>query len=103
MSEDALPAPSPPVARTAKNKRPPYLDARANDDLLRMLLVTVQELSVSRERIAALEAALLKTGHLTPTSLDDIAATPAFDAAQSEARTELIARITRGLATALDS
>ena len=91
----------PKLPRTARGKQPAYLDARANDDLLRMLLATMQELSVTRERLAAVETLLARAGLLTPEALEALTQDPAFTTTQSAARTALITRLTGPLEAAL--
>jgi hypothetical protein len=91
----------PKLPRTARGKQPAYLDARANDDLLRMLLATMQELSVTRERLAAVETLLERAGLLTPQALEALTEDSGFTAAQAQARTALIARLTGPLEAAL--
>lgn len=90
-----------PLPRTAKAKPHGYLDGRSNDDLLRMLLATMQELSVTRERLAAVETLLERAGLLTPEALEALTHDPGFTATQSQARTALITRLTTPLEDAL--
>jgi hypothetical protein len=94
MSKHKLP-------RAAKARRPVYLDARSNDDLLRMLLVTVQELSVTRDRLAALETVLAQAGALPPAAVDHFDPTPEWDDERSAARDDLHARLFAPLTAAL--
>jgi hypothetical protein len=83
----------PKLPRIAKARRPAYLDARSNDDLLRMLLVTVQELSVTRDRLAALETLLAQSGTLPPAAVDAFDPPPEWDDERSAARDDLHARL----------
>lgn len=91
------------LPRVAKGKRPQYLDARANDALLRMRLVVVQELSVGRERIAALEALLARQGLLPEAAVEAFVGDAYWEAAQAAARAALIERVTRGMAAGLEA
>ena len=48
--------------KKSKGKRPKYLDERANDHLLSMIMVLAEELSVARERADTLERLLEDQG-----------------------------------------
>ena len=89
------------LQRTAKGRRPRYLDQQSNDDLLRMLLVTVQELSVTRDRLAALETVLQQAGTLKPQAVDGFEPDAAWDDSRSLARDDLHARLFRSLSAAI--
>lgn len=85
------------LKKTAKGRRPVYLDERANDNLLRMLLVVTQELSVARDRTAALETVLARAGLLPEGAVDDFQPDKAWDDKRSATRDDLNERLFRYL------
>lgn len=59
-----------PVSRVAKGKRPVYFADPATDKLMAIVLTLVEELSVTRERLDALERVLEAHGDLDRAELD---------------------------------
>ena len=57
-SPKATPAPAPRIARVAKGKKPQYFSDPAVDKLLWMTVTLMQELSVTRDRLDAVERLL---------------------------------------------
>lgn len=96
MSSDKL-------ERTAKGKRPKYLDERANDSLLRMLLVTVQELSVTRDRLAALETVLENADLIPAAAVDKFEPDGSWDDMRSKDREELMQRLFSDLQASINT
>lgn len=89
------------LKRTAKGRRPKYLDERASDSLLHMLLVCVQELSVTRDRLAALETVLASENLLPQDAVDAFKPDATWDDERSAARDDLHERLFRYLTHAL--
>lgn len=94
MSDSSLP-------RVATGKRPTYLDGGSIDELFRMVLVLAQELSVSRDRTAALEAVLARHAVLPAEAVDAFVPPAAWEAAREADRSAMIARLLRGMSASL--
>lgn len=72
------------LARIAKDTRPQYFDDPAVDKLLQMVVVLAQELSVTRERLATVEALIEKHGLFERRAID----TAELSDADAEARAQ---------------
>lgn len=89
------------LPRASKGKSPRYLDAGANDALMQMLFIAVQELSVTRDRVAALETVLAQNNLLPADAIDSFRPTAEWDAARSAARAQLNDRFLEVIAEGL--
>lgn len=85
------------LRRTAKAKKPVYLDARANDQLLEMVLVLAQELSVTQDKLDSLARLVAAEGVLDLEQLAEYRPDDAVAAERSRRRAEMLARLTRSL------
>ena len=81
----------------AKGKRPQYFDDPAVDRLLSMLMATVQELAVTRERLDTIERLLETQGTLSKSDID--AYRPDGEAANERglAHRDLLSRVLRAV------
>ncbi|MBM4191850.1 MAG: hypothetical protein FJ196_02110 [Gammaproteobacteria bacterium] len=90
------------MARVAKGKRPQYFNDPATDKLLSMTLTLMEELSVTRERLDALERLLASNQVIARSELE--AWKPDADAAteRSAARTAYVERMMRAMHAELE-
>ncbi|MEM6682334.1 MAG: hypothetical protein AAF607_08835 [Pseudomonadota bacterium] len=81
----------------SRGKRPQYFDDPAVERMMSMLLVTVQELAVTRERLDTIERLLEKSDTLSKSDIESF--TPTKDEAYERglAHRELISRVTRAV------
>lgn len=79
----------------AKGKRPFFLDSADDERLLNILLVVVQELAVTRERMDTIERILAQKGVLTPADIEGFEPTKAEANARGAWTQEYIARVFR--------
>ncbi|MEO0410582.1 MAG: hypothetical protein AAF221_01910 [Pseudomonadota bacterium] len=81
----------------SRGKRPQYFEDPMNERLMSMLLATVQELAVTRERLDTVERLLEKSGTLSKTDIE--AFRPTKDEAYDRglAHRDLISRVTRAV------
>jgi biopolymer transport protein ExbB/TolQ len=84
-----------PIPRVAKGKRPVYFNDPAIDKLMTMLLVVIEELSVTRERLDALERTLAGQDSLDRNALDNYKPDASAMAERDAARAAYIARVMR--------
>jgi hypothetical protein len=83
------------IRRTAKGKRPLYFSDPATDKLMAIVLSLVAELSVSRERIDALERVLEEKGLLSRDDVDGYAPDSGAESERAESRAAYIQRVMR--------
>jgi len=83
------------IARVAKGKRPVYFQDAATDKLMAIVLTLVGELSVTRERLDAVERLLDEKGILDRDVIDRYEPDATSSAAREAARTEYIERVMR--------
>jgi hypothetical protein len=83
------------ISRTARGKRPVYFEDPAVDKLMSMLLAVVGELSVTRDRLDALERLLEDKSVLTRAEIDDIRFDDDVVTERDERRAEYLARVMR--------
>lgn len=90
------------LARVAKGKRPQYFSDPATDKLLSMTMTLMEELSVTRERLDALERLLSSKQVLARAELEGW--TPDAEAAQERAvaRAAYVERMMRAMQAELD-
>ena len=79
----------------AKGKRPFFLDSADDERLLNILLVVVQELAVTRERMDTIERLLAQRGVLTAADIEGFAPSKAEADARGAWTQEYIARVFR--------
>jgi len=79
----------------AKGKRPFFLDSADDERLLNILLVVVQELAVTRERMDTIERLLAHKGVLTAADIEGFAPSKAEADARGAWTQDYIARIFR--------
>ncbi|MEM9879150.1 MAG: hypothetical protein AAF862_07710, partial [Pseudomonadota bacterium] len=81
----------------SRGKRPQYFDDPAVERMMSMLLVTVQELAVTRERLDTIERLLEQNDTLSKSDIESF--TPTKDEAYERglAHRELISRVTRAV------
>lgn len=79
----------------AKGKRPFFLESADNERLLNILLVVVQELAVTRERMDTLERLLAQKGVISAADIEGFAPTKAEADARGAWTQEYIARVFR--------
>lgn len=84
-----------PIARVAKGKRPQYFSDPAIDKLHAIVMTLVAELSVTRDRLDALERLLEQQGSLTQADVDAFVPDDAAEADRKAARDAYIARVMR--------
>lgn len=83
------------IDRSAKGKRPQYFQDPACDKLHFMVMALIEELSVTRDRVDALERTLEREGVTSVAAVDGFEPTDADDAARSARRRHYIRRITK--------
>lgn len=79
----------------AKGKRPFFLENADNERLLNILLVVVQELAVTRERMDTLERLLAQKGVISAADIEGFEPTKAEADARGAWTQEYIARVFR--------
>lgn len=84
-----------PVGRVSKGPRESYFSDPAIDKLHTMLMITIQELSVARDRIDSLERMLESTKVLDRNALDQFALDDQARADRAERQRLLINRVFR--------
>lgn len=83
------------IARVAKGKRPAYFGDPAVDKLHAIVMTLVAELSVTRDRLDALERLLEQRGSLEQSALDGYVPDPAAETERRERREDFIRRVMR--------
>ena len=94
--------PRPRIARTAKGKKPQYFSDPAIDKLLSIVLSLAGELSVTRERLDAMERLLEKEGVLRRSDLDGFQPGPQETLERSEERAAYLERVLRAVQMELE-
>lgn len=79
----------------AKGKRPFFLDSADDERLLNILLVVVQELAVTRERMDTIERLLAQKGVISAADIESFQPTKADANARGAWTQEYIARVFR--------
>ena len=92
-----------PLPRTPKNVKPAYFSDPAIDKLLAVTLALAGELSVTRDRLDALERLLQRSSQLDRTALDSLAFSESEQAERADARAAFIARIMRVIEQELET
>lgn len=90
------------IARVAKGKRPAYFRDPAVDKLHAIVMTLVAELSVTRDRLDALERLLEQRGHLAQADLDDFKPDEAGEVARRSRREAYIQRVMRVVEMEID-
>lgn len=90
------------VARTAKGKKPQYFSDPAIDKLLSITLTLAEELSVTRERLDAVERILQKEGVLKRESIEQFQANEEETAERAQARARFVERVLRAVQMQLE-
>ena len=83
------------IARVAKGKRPAYFGDPAVDKLHAIVMTLVAELSVTRDRLDALERLLEQRGSIEQSDLDSYVPNPAAESERRERREDFIRRVMR--------
>ena len=83
----------PRIARTAKGKKPQYFSDPAIDKLLSMVLTLAEELSVTRERLDALERIIEDEGLLSRDKIDTFTPSPSAAEQRAIERERFIERV----------
>jgi hypothetical protein len=99
MSGEAAPA---PVPRAPKGVKPQVFSDPAIDKLLAMVIQLTAELSVTRDRLDALERLTVKAGVLAPDALETLQLSAAEEDDRHAARQALITRVLRVIDQELD-
>lgn len=81
----------------ARGKRPQYFEDPATERLMSMLLVTVQELAVTRERLDTIERLLDSNGTLSRSDIEGFRPDKDAGYERGVAHRELIGRVTRAV------
>jgi hypothetical protein len=81
------------LARTAKGRKPRYFADPATDKLLDMVVKLTAELSVTRDRLDAIETLIARHGVLPAGAVEAFEPTEAEAKARHTARRALIARV----------
>lgn len=90
------------LARVAKGKRPQYFEDPATDKLLSMTLTLMEELSVTRERLDALERLLASKEVLARPDLDAWRPDAEASSERSAARAAYVERMMRAMHAELE-
>ena len=90
------------LARVAKGKRPQYFSDPATDKLLSMTMTLMEELSVTRERLDALERVLASKQVVGLNELEGWTPDPEANAERSAARAAYVERMMRAMQAELD-
>ena len=81
------------IPRSAKGKRPQYFDDPACDKLHFMIMALVEELSVTRDRLDALERVLERRDVATVAEVDAFEPTAADSAARTARREHYVRKV----------
>jgi len=81
------------IPRSAKGKRPQYFDDPACDKLHFMIMALIEELSVTRDRVDALERVLERKGVSTLADVDGFEPTDQDLDQRNESRAAYVAKI----------
>ena len=90
------------LARVAKGKRPQYFSDPATDKLLSMTMTLMEELSVTRERLDALERLLASKQVVARNELEGWTADAEANAERAAARAAYVERMMRAMHAELD-
>jgi hypothetical protein len=85
----------PKAVRTAKGKKPQYFSDPAIDKLLSIVISLVGELSVTRERLDAVERLLEQHQVFSVTDVDQYRPSAEFEEIRAEKRSRFIQRVMR--------
>jgi len=91
------------IARLAKGKKPQYFSDPATDKLLWMTLTLMEELSVTRDRLDAVERLLSKKRLLKLDEIDRFAPDAAAAAARAARRSAFVERMMRAVHAELEA
>lgn len=83
------------LRRTAKGKKPQYFEDPVTDNLLSMVLVLSQELSVALDRIDTLEQILSEGGHVSLEHLQNYKPSDVVQERREEERQLMLRRLFR--------
>ena len=81
------------IPRSAKGKPPQYFDDPASDKLHFMIMALVEELSVTRDRVDALERVLERKSVSTMAEVDHFEPTEEDEAQRTQRRAAYVAKI----------
>ncbi|MEM9531527.1 MAG: hypothetical protein AAGA23_11455 [Pseudomonadota bacterium] len=90
------------LSYSPKGLRPRYFDDPATDQLLSIVFSLASELSVTRERLDAVERLLVRSGTLAPDQVDRFQPTDAEQAARDARRAEFMEALLRSVDVALE-
>ena len=91
------------LPRIAKGKKPIYLDERASDNLMAMVLTLTQELSVLRDRLDTIEQLIEKNGLFTQEVIENFQPQKDSQYLRSERRSSLLDRVLLPIQKELES
>ena len=91
------------LPRTPKNVKPAYFSDPAIDKLLAVTLALAGELSVTRDRLDALERLMARSGQLDRAALDSLAFSETEQSERAESRAAFIARVLRVIEQELET
>jgi len=86
-----------------KGRRPKYLGPESNDNLLSMILVLAEELSVTRERADTLERLLEKHGIIERSDIESYDPTPEAGLERQIRHADFATRLVRSIRQELDT
>lgn len=91
------------IARIAKGKRPQYFSDPAIDKLLAMSVTLMEELSVTRDRLDAVERLLARKRQLKLEDIEHFVPTATDASTRAERRQRYVARVLRALHAELEA
>lgn len=100
----AMPAPAPAlrIARVAKGKRPQYFEDPATDKLLWMTVTLMEELSVARDRLDAVERLLDRKRLIARREIESFEGSPADEAERTAQRALFVDRVMQVLQSEIE-
>ena len=91
------------LPRIAKGEKPIYLDERASDNLMAMVLTLTQELSVLRDRLDTIERLIEENGIFTQEDIENFQLQQDSQNIRSERRSSLLDRVLLPIQKELES
>ena len=87
----------------SKGKRPKYLDEKANDHLLSMIMVLAEELAVTRERADTLERLLENAGLIKRDAIENYVPNAETGLERQIKNSEFVSRLIRSVRHEIDT
>ena len=87
----------------SKGKRPKYLDEKANDHLLAMIMVLAEELAVTRERADTLERLLENAGMIKREAIENYVPNAEIGLDRQIKNSEFVSRLIRSVRHEIDT